>query len=234
MPGSTVRDMRKALLLILPTLVFVTAAAAFAAGSAGGIDPRSGGLQINLGEWAIGPEARAIRPGRVTLVVTNRGKQRHGLLIRSLGDDDAIGGDDDKVKTVRLEPGRTTRITLDLAPGKYVIECFVSHHDERGMYGILDVRHDAPLVQPKPRAANTVQIKNFAYAPATLRVRAGSTVRWTNEDSAPHTASAANGSFTSPTLRLRGAYARRFTRPGRYSYLCALHPGMRGTVVVTG
>ena len=225
--------MRKAFMIIVSTLALLSAAAAWAATSAGGVDPRSGGLTINLGEWAIGPEAKVIRPGRVTLVVANRGKQRHGLMIRSLGDDDAIGGDDDKVKTVRLEPGRTTRITLDLAPGKYAIECFVSHHDERGMYGILDVRHDAPLVQPKPRAnGRSVQIKNFAYAPATLRVPVGATVRWTNEDSAPHTASAANGSFTSPTLRLRQGYSRRFTKAGRYAYLCALHPGMRGTVVV--
>jgi plastocyanin len=225
--------MRKAVAIIVGLGMLIAAATAWAATSTGGVDPRSGGLQINLGEWAIGPEARVIRPGRVTLVVANRGKQRHGLLIRSLGDDDAIGGDDDKVKTVRLEPGTRTRITLDLAPGKYVIECFVSHHDERGMCGMLDVRHDAPLVQPKPRVANAVQIKNFAFAPATLRVRAGSTVRWTNEDSAPHTASAANGSFTSPTLRLRQGYSKRFASPGRYAYLCALHPGMRGTVVVT-
>jgi plastocyanin len=225
--------MRKAFVLLGSALALASAGAAWAVATAGGVDPRGGGLQISLGEWAIGAEARAIRPGRVTFVVANRGKQRHGLLIRSLGNDDAIGGGDDKVKTVRLEPGSKTRITLDLAPGKYVIECFVSGHDERGMYGILDVREDAPLVQPKPRAANTVQIKNFAYAPATLRVRPGATVRWTNEDSAPHTASAANGSFTSPTLRLRQGYSKRFTRPGRYSYLCALHPGMRGAVVVT-
>jgi plastocyanin len=225
--------MRKAVAIIVGLAVLLAAATAWAASSAGGVDPRSGGLQINLGEWAIGPEARAIRPGRVTLVVANRGKQRHGLRIRSLGADDAIGGDDDKVKTVRLEPGRTTRITLDLAPGKYAIECFVSHHDERGMYGILDVREDAPLVQPRPRANNrTVQIKNFAFAPASLRVPVGATVRWTNEDSAPHTASATSGAFTSPTLRLRQGYSKRFTRKGRYAYLCALHPGMRGTIVV--
>jgi plastocyanin len=224
--------MRRIFVLLGSVLALAMAGAAWAVASAGGVDPRSSGLQVSLGEWAIGPEARAIRPGRVTLVVANRGKERHGLMIRSLGNDDAINGDDDKVKTVRLEPRSTTRITLDLAPGKYVIECFVSGHDERGMYGLLDVRHDAPLVQPKPRAANAVQIKNFAYAPATLRVRVGASVRWTNEDSAPHTASAANGSFTSPTLRLRQGYSKRFTRPGRYSYLCALHPGMRGTIVV--
>ena len=143
--------MRKALVFSALGLLLVTAAAAWAAVPSGGVDPRSGGLQINLGEWAIGPEAKAIRPGRVTFVIANRGKQRHGLEIRSLGSDDAISGDDE-VKTVRLEPGKTTRVTVDLAPGKYMIECFVSHHDERGMRLILDVREDAPLVTP-PRPA---------------------------------------------------------------------------------
>ena len=147
MPRATVGTMRKTLLFSALGLLLVTAAAAWAAVPSGGVDPRSGGLQINLGEWAIGPEAKAIRPGRVTFVVANRGKQRHGLEIRSLGSDDAISGDDE-VKTVRLEPGKTTRVTVDLAPGKYVIECFVSHHDERGMRLVLDVREDAPLVTP--------------------------------------------------------------------------------------
>jgi plastocyanin len=223
--------MRKALVFSALGLLLVTAAAAWAAVPSGGVDPRSGGLQINLGEWAIGPEAKAIRPGRVTLVVANRGKQRHGLVIRSLGSDDAIS-DDDKVKTVRLEPGKTTRVTVDLAPGKYMIECFVSHHDERGMRLILDVRDDAPLVSPPRPSGRTVAIKNFAFAPNARRVPVGATVRWTNEDAAPHTATATSSAFSSPQLRKGQGYSKRFGKPGRYTYLCALHPGMRGTVVV--
>jgi plastocyanin len=223
--------MRKALVFSALGLLLVTAAAAWAAVPSGGVDPRSGGLQINLGEWAIGPEAKAIRPGRVTLVVANRGKHRHGLVIRSLGSDDAIS-DGDKVKTVRLEPGKTTRVTVDLAPGKYMIECFVSHHDERGMRLILDVREDAPLVTPPRPSGRTVAIKNFAFAPNALRVPVGATVRWTNEDAAPHTATATSSAFSSPQLRKGQGYSKRFGKPGRYTYLCALHPGMRGTVVV--
>jgi plastocyanin len=223
--------MRKTLLFSALGLLLVTAAAAWAAVPSGGVDPRSGGLQINLGEWAIGPEARAIRPGPVTFVVANRGKQRHGLEIRSLGADDAISGDDE-VKTVRLEPGRTTRVTVDLAPGKYMIECFVSHHDERGMRLILDVRDDAPLVTPPRPSGRTVAIKNFAFAPNALRVPVGATVRWTNQDAAPHTATATGSAFSSPQLSKGKGYAKRFTKAGRYTYLCALHPGMRGTVIV--
>src|SRR5688500_12040713 len=57
------------------------------AGTAGktAVDPRSGGLEVALGEWSIGLEAKAIRPGRVTLVITNRGKARHGFEIEAAG-----------------------------------------------------------------------------------------------------------------------------------------------------
>lgn len=212
-------------------LLLVTTAAAGAAVPSGGVDPRSGGLQINLGEWAIGPEAKAIRPGPVTFVVANRGKQRHGLEIRRVDEGDMSNGDDE-VKTVRLEPGRTTRITLDLAPGRYILECFVSHHDELGMRLILDVREDAPLVTPPPPSGRTVAIKNFTFTPNALRVPVGATVRWTNQDAAPHTATATGSAFSSPQLRKGQGYSRRFSKPGRYTYLCALHPGMRGTVIV--
>ena len=37
------------------------------------VDPRAGGLEIALGEWALTPEALVIRPGRVTFVIRNRG-----------------------------------------------------------------------------------------------------------------------------------------------------------------
>ena len=178
------------------------------------------------------PRGEGDPPRSVTFVVANRGKERHGLEIRSLGSDDAIGGDDDEVKTVRLEPGRTTRVTVDLAPGKYMIECFVSHHDERGMRLILDVRDDAPLVTPPRPGGRNVAIKNFTFAPNALRVPVGATVRWTNQDAAPHTATATGSAFSSPQLGKGKGYAKRFTKAGRYTYLCALHPGMRGTVIV--
>jgi plastocyanin len=198
-----------------------------------GIDPRSGGLEIALGEWAISPEARAIRPGPVTLVIRNRGTFRHGLELELRRvddeDDDNDPGDDD-AKSIKLTPGQATRLTVNLAPGMYELECFVSHHDERGMRGLLEVRADAPLLTPKRAAASTVAISGFAYKPATLRTTVGKVVSWRNDDAAPHTASASG--FSSPQLAKGGTYRRRFTRPGTYAYVCALHPGMRGKVIV--
>ena len=196
-----------------------------------GVDPRAGGLEIGLGEWALLPEARAIRPGRVTFVIRNRGKYVHGFEIEIRRLDDEHGGDGEDAETEELRPGQSTRMTVDLVPGRYEIECSVSDHDERGMRGTLDVRADAPLVAPpRPAASSAVQISNFAFKPARLKTTAGSVVTWRNLDPAPHTATGKQ--FSSPQLGKGASYRRRFTRAGTYSYLCALHPGMRGTVVV--
>jgi plastocyanin len=208
---------------------------------AGGVDPRAGGFEIGLGEWALTPEARAIRPGRVTFVIRNRGRLVHGfeIEIRRRDDDHGShrghGGDDDdgyKAESIELRPGQSTRMTLDLRPGVYEIECSVSNHDDMGMRGVLEVRANAPLVAPRPAAANgsTVAITGFAFKPARLNVKAGTVVTWRNSDPAPHTATGKG--FSSPQLAKGGTYRRRFTQPGTYAYLCALHPGMRGTVVV--
>ena len=209
-----------------------SAAAGHSAAAPGGVDPRSGGFEIALGEWALSPEARAIRPGRVTLVIRNRGKFRHGLELEIRRADDRHEDDraDDDAKSIRLSPGEATRMTLDLAPGSYEIECFVSHHDERGMRGILEVREDAPFVKPPAVSRSAVEISGFAFKPATLRTTVGKTVTWRNADAAPHTATASQ--FTSPQLGKGESYRRKFTRAGTYTYLCALHPGMRGKVVV--
>ncbi len=206
---------------------------------AAGVDPRAGGFEIALGEWALSPEAPAIRPGPVTFVIRNRGKFRHGfeLEIRRVEErhDDDHGdhrGDDD-AKSIKLLPGESTRMTLNLRAGVYEIECFISHHDEMGMRGVLQVRTDAPFITPAAAPARTtVAISGFAFKPATLRTTVGKTVTWRNADAAPHTATAKQ--FSSPQLGKGASFRRRFTRAGTFAYLCALHPGMRGKVIVTG
>ena len=201
--------------------------------AAAGIDPRAGGFEIALGEWAISPEARAIRPGLVTFVIRNRGTVRHGLEleIRRIDERDDDDRADDDAKSIKLSPGQATRMTLNLAPGTYEIECFISHHDERGMRGVLEVRADAPLIAPpKPPTSSTVSISGFSFKPATLRTSVGKPVTWRNADAAPHTATGAK--FSSPQLAKGGTFRHRFARAGTYAYICAIHPDMRGKVVV--
>jgi plastocyanin len=83
-------------------------------------------------------------------------------------------------------------------------------------------------------AAATVHIKNFAFVPAKLTVPAGTVVRFVNDDGEAHTVTAENKSFDSTGIDGGEAWAYRFGKAGTYGYFCALHPYMKGTVVVTG
>ena len=78
----------------------------------------------------------------------------------------------------------------------------------------------------------TVAIDNFTFNPQNLTVKAGATVRWTNQDDIPHAVAAVNKQFRSKTLDTDDAYSFTFTTPGRYEYFCSLHPHMTGTIVV--
>jgi plastocyanin len=86
-----------------------------------------------------------------------------------------------------------------------------------------------------PVAANTVAIKNFAFAPAAITVKAGTKVTWTNQDSDAHTVTSQNnsGPLSSAALNTGQSYSYTFTKPGTYSYLCTIHPFMTATVTVT-
>jgi len=84
-----------------------------------------------------------------------------------------------------------------------------------------------------PVAGDQVSIDNFAFAPASLTVRVGSTVTWTNRDEEPHTVAATDGSFHSPGMGTGATYARTFPTAGTFDYVCSIHPSMHGTVVVT-
>jgi amicyanin len=79
--------------------------------------------------------------------------------------------------------------------------------------------------------ATAVKIGNFTFGPQELKVKAGTTVTWTNEDDIPHTVVSLNN-FRSKVLDTEGAYAFTFTTPGTYKYFCSLHPHMTGTIVV--
>jgi amicyanin len=84
-----------------------------------------------------------------------------------------------------------------------------------------------------PVGPDAVNIDGFAFAPATLTVKAGSTVTWTNKDEDPHTVVAGGGAFRSQALGSGGIYSFTFPAAGTFDYICSIHPFMHGTVVVT-
>ena len=80
--------------------------------------------------------------------------------------------------------------------------------------------------------ATAVRIADLTFDAKTVRVRAGTTVRWTNGDQLQHSVTADNGGFDSGLIEPGRSYERVFDRPGDYAYHCTPHPFMTGHVIV--
>ncbi len=83
------------------------------------------------------------------------------------------------------------------------------------------------------RGASSNQ-SSAGYSPYDLTVLIGvnNTVTWTNDDTAAHTVSSTGGAFNSGNLNPGMSYTFTFTVPGTYTYSCAYHGWMHGTIVV--
>jgi plastocyanin len=78
-----------------------------------------------------------------------------------------------------------------------------------------------------------VIIKDFAYNPDPVTISVGQSVTWTNEDSAPHTATAQDRDvLQSGTLNQGDSYTQTFDTPGTYEYFCEFHSNMKGVIIV--
>jgi plastocyanin len=88
---------------------------------------------------------------------------------------------------------------------------------------------------PPPNSVSvTIQSASAGYSPSTVTITAGTTVRWTNTDSAPHTVtSVSGGELGSTSLSNGGVYDHTFSTPGTFEYHCTIHSSMpHGMVVV--
>jgi plastocyanin len=90
----------------------------------------------------------------------------------------------------------------------------------------------APAASPVASPAVVVHIKNFAYAPDTVTIRPGQSVRFVEEDETPHTVTADDKSFDSGNLERGRSWTHVFAKEGAYPYFCAYHTYMKGKVVV--
>jgi plastocyanin len=70
------------------------------------------------------------------------------------------------------------------------------------------------------------------FVPADVTVKLGETVTWTNKDPFPHNVFSSTGGFSSQDLKPGAAWRFRPKNEGRFPYVCTLHPGMQGTLVV--
>lgn len=80
---------------------------------------------------------------------------------------------------------------------------------------------------------DAVEIVDFNYKPADLKVKVGTTVTFTNADGFAHTVTAKDKSFDSGSMEEGATFERTFSEPGTFEYLCAIHNSMMGTVTVS-
>ena len=78
---------------------------------------------------------------------------------------------------------------------------------------------------------------SFAFSPAKLTIKAGTTVTWKNTTAVGHTVTSDDGkSFDSgtsnPIIAQSGTFSFTFSTAGTFAYHCAIHPFMKATIIV--
>ncbi|MGH6995631.1 MAG: cupredoxin domain-containing protein, partial [Stellaceae bacterium] len=121
---------------------------------------------------------------------------------------------------------------LSLAPAAFAQSAMPSMPSMPGMDHMAMPTGQAAT--PVADGPNQVVINNFAFGPATLTVKRGTTVTWINKDGDAHTVTAVGTKppFGSNPLDTGDRFSFTFSQPGAYAYFCKIHPTMKGVVVV--
>ncbi len=83
-------------------------------------------------------------------------------------------------------------------------------------------------------AGPAVAIEQFEFQPGEVKVAAGTTVTWTNEDTVAHTVQDEGELFPESDDLAKGqTFSFTYETPGSYPYICGIHPYMKGTVTVS-
>jgi plastocyanin len=93
----------------------------------------------------------------------------------------------------------------------------------------------ACLIVPAAARSNDaarIKIDNFKFGPEKLTVAKGTPVTWTNQDDIPHSIVLTAPGVHSKVLDTDKDFTYQFDKAGTFSYVCGLHPFMRGQVVV--
>jgi len=77
-----------------------------------------------------------------------------------------------------------------------------------------------------------VSITNYKFDPATVTIKPGHMVMWTNKDTVAHTVTGDDGKWDSGKIEQGKTYSHTFSQEGKYTYHCSIHPNMKGTVEV--
>jgi plastocyanin len=83
-----------------------------------------------------------------------------------------------------------------------------------------------------PQGAAAQQVKVY-YIPNPAQLSVGSKITWINKDTAPHTATAINGSFDTSLINAGSSGSAIIKGTGTIQYHCTIHPWMTGILQTT-
>jgi plastocyanin len=92
-----------------------------------------------------------------------------------------------------------------------------------------------PASAPVQSGTVNIAYRNIAIHPDTLKVKVGTTIRWTNYDPVEHNVTSEGGPqhFASKDFGEGQSFSIKVTKPGVIHYMCTIHPtSMNGTIVV--
>jgi plastocyanin len=166
------------------------------------------------------PSILQVEPG-TTVTWRNEDSERHRVRSRE-GPEPFDSGN--------LEAGETFTFTFALEGSyPYLDE---RDDDDPAYYGTVVVGGSSGTQVPLPETGD-VSIFDRTFRPPSIAIVAGGSVTWTNDDGEAHTVTSTDGAFDSDIVAGGAAFTQAFPDLGTYAYFCAIHPDMRGTVVVS-
>jgi plastocyanin len=77
-----------------------------------------------------------------------------------------------------------------------------------------------------------VSIKDFKYDPPSVNAKVGDVIEWTNNDSAPHSATMDDNACDTDSIAGGSSAMLTFSAAGTYTYHCKIHPAQMKDVTV--
>src|SRR5260370_34734419 len=99
--------------------------------------------------------------------------------------------------------------------------------------GLLEVPLAASAANSPAQIINCAGTPSWCFSPNPIRITAGSTVTWTNTTAPTHTSTSDTGAWNTGNIAPGATSAAvSFPTAGTFTYHCAIHPSMTGSVVV--
>jgi plastocyanin len=111
-----------------------------------------------------------------------------------------------------------------------------SSDDKKSDSNSTPAKSNTPAAKaPVAGGVAAVSIKDVKFDPDTITVKKGQTVKWTNNDGFAHTVTKTAGpgaKFDSGDVGGGKTYEQKFDTAGTIDYVCTIHPGQKGKIVV--